>query len=84
MAKIQLSHAFLAPQPSVCFIGHGVAQAVGGGVEVGKQAFDVWLGWVAVGRGFDGFKDIGEVGVQAVVAVGTGGHIHKKLAWKMK
>jgi hypothetical protein len=64
----------------VVLVFDGVAQAVAGGVEISKQAFDVALGGVAVGGGFDGGKDVGQIGVQALVGVGVGRDVGEQLA----
>ena len=78
--KIELGHALEHRRQAPVFVGHGVAQAVAGGVKVGKQPLNVVLGGVALGRGLDGFKNVCQVGVQAVVGVGRGRHIGKQLA----
>jgi hypothetical protein len=70
IAKVQLGHAFEHGGQAIVFVFDGVAQAVAGGVEVGKQAFDVALGGVAVGGAFNGGKDVGQIGIQAFVGVG--------------
>ncbi|MNF85335.1 hypothetical protein D3C84_677260 [compost metagenome] len=74
-AKIQLCYAFEHVGQTGVFILHRIAQTVAGGVEVGKQAPDVALRRVAVGRAFNRSKDASQVGVQALVAVGTGRHL---------
>src|SRR5690554_4518392 len=62
------------------FVFNGVAQAIAGGVEISKQAFDIALGGVATGRGFDSGKNGRQVGVQAFIAMGGFHHIGKQLA----
>ena len=63
IGKIQLGYAFEHGGQAEIFILHRVAKAVAGGVEIGKQAFDVALRWVTIGGGFNGGKDVGQVGV---------------------
>jgi len=53
--------------------------AVAGGVEIGKQAFDIALGWVAVGRAFNGGKNGGQISIQAFVDIGGRSYLGKQL-----
>ena len=80
ITKIQPGHAFEHGGQAGVFVDHGVAEAVAGGIKIGKQAFDIALRWVAVGGAFDGGKDGGQIGVQALVGVGTGGDGGEQLA----
>jgi hypothetical protein len=80
ITKIQPGNAFEHGGQAGVFIFDGVAQTIAGGVEVGKQPFDVALGGVTAGRIFDGGKNIGQIRIQAFVAVGAGGYISKQLA----
>ena len=80
VAKVQLGHALEHGGQAGVFVFDRIAQAVAGGVEVGKQAFDVALRRIAAGGAFDGGKDGGEIGIQAFVNVGAGGDPGKQLA----
>src|SRR5690606_16543395 len=70
--KVQVSDAFQYGCQAGVLVFDRIAQAVAGGVEVGKQALDVMLGWIAVGRSLDGCKNGGQIGVQAFIGVGAG------------
>src|SRR5574343_262578 len=80
IAEIQFSHAFEHGGQTGVFVFDRVAEAIAGGVEVGKQAFDVTLGGVAVGGCFNGGKDGSQVGVQALIGVGAGCDLGEELA----
>src|SRR5690606_25482821 len=78
--KIQFRHTFEYFGQALVLVFNGIAQAVAGGVEIRKQAFDVMLGGVAAGRRFDGLEDVGQVRVQAFVGVGVGHDAGEELA----
>src|ERR1039458_5639171 len=78
--EIQPGYTFEHGRQACVLVGHGVAEAVAGGVEIGKQAFDVALRRIAVGGRFNGSKDSGQVGVQALIGVGNSRDIGKQLA----
>lgn len=78
-SKVQFRHPLEHSSQSRILVLDRVAEAVAGGVEVGKQALDVELRWIAAGRGLDGLEDVGQIGVQALVGVGVGRDVHEKL-----
>ena len=80
ITKVQPSYAFEHGSQTGVFVDHRVAEAVAGGVEIGKQAFDVALRGVAVGGAFNRGKNGGQIGIQAFVGGGTGRDLGKKLA----
>ena len=80
IAEIQPGHAFEHSSQTQIFILYCVAQAVAGGVKIGKQPLDVPLRGVAAGRGLDGAEGGGQVGIQALVAMGAFGDIDEQLA----
>ena len=49
IGKVQLGHALEHSGQAQIFILHRVAQTVAGSVEIRKQAFDRFLGWIAIG-----------------------------------
>jgi len=63
VTKIQPGYTFEHGGQTQVFILYRIAKAVAGGVKIGKQAFDVWLRGVAVGRTFNGGKDGGQIGI---------------------
>lgn len=62
-AEVELGHAPKHCGQACVLVLDGVAQAVAGGVEVGKQAADVALRRVTQGGAFNGREDGGQVGV---------------------
>ena len=81
ITKVEPSHAFEHGSQTGVLVDYRVAEAVAGGIKIGKQAFDVALGGVAVSGAFNGGKDGGQIGVQACVGVSTGDNSGKQLAW---
>ena len=63
IGKVQLGHALEHGGQAEIFIFHRVAKAIAGGVEIGKQAFDVPFRWVTIGGCFNGGKDGSQIGV---------------------
>ncbi|EMK21742.1 hypothetical protein LEP1GSC008_3281 [Leptospira kirschneri serovar Bulgarica str. Nikolaevo] len=81
IAKIKLGHTFENGGKTAIFVFHCVAEAIARGIKIGKQSFDVMLGWKSVRRGFDCFKYSRQVSIQAFVVVSLANDIDKKLAW---
>jgi len=79
-AKLQLTHSLEHIRQALVLVSDGIAQAVAGGIKIGEQTLDVLLGGVAVGRTLNGGKDARQIGIQAVVAAGLGGHVAEQLA----
>jgi len=81
ITEVQSGHPLDYSSQTGVLVGNGVAEAVAGGVEIGKQPFDVTLRRVAIGGAFNGGKYGGQIGVQALIGVGAFGNIGKQLAW---
>ena len=80
IAKIQTGYAAQhGGQARVLFLDRG-AKAVAGGVKISKQPLDILLRRIAEGGAFNGGKDGGQIGVQALIGLGVGDHIGKQLA----
>lgn len=79
-AEIKFGHTPEHGRQARVLVGHGVAQAVAGGVKVGKQPLNVLFGGVTIRGAFDGGKDTCQIGIQAVVAVGLGSNVAEQLA----
>ena len=80
ITKIQLGHTFEHSGEAGVLVFDGIAKAVAGGVEIGKQSFDVLLRRVAIRGGFYGCKDGSQVGIQTLVGVGLGRDLGEELA----
>ena len=53
IAKTKSCHSVNHSRKSFVFFLNGIAKAVGGSVEIGKQSFNVSLRGVAISRAFD-------------------------------
>ena len=79
IAKVQPRDALEHCGQAGVFVFHCIAQAVAGGIEIGKQALNVLFRGVAVGRTFDRGEDGRQVGIQAFVRVRTSDDSCKQL-----
>ena len=65
-----VGHALEHGGQTEIFIFHGIAKAVAGGVEVGKQTFYIVFRWITISRILDVGKNGFQVGVQVGVGIG--------------
>ncbi|VAK75136.1 Uncharacterised protein [Enterobacter hormaechei] len=55
--QLQPLNAFQNGGKTAVFVFDGVPQSIAGCIEIGKEAFDVSLGWITVGRAFNSDED---------------------------
>src|SRR5690554_2454131 len=80
VAELKPGHTFEYIRQALVFVFDGIAQTVTGGIEIGKQAFNILLGRVTTGRGFDSRKDGRQIGIQAFVGIGIFSNVYEQLA----